>query len=204
LGGSFEVTTPAPRTTSNSVPILRANREAADRIKGSTSASENTIPQESVTNNDPNGRMMYPFQVKHLGKEVYTFYATTAKNRQDWCDKILEVQTRHAATLYEHNVEPFALRVMADTAFAYDSSDISRSIPTAGETPLVRALRDMEINHRDVPQPVPVCRARVNCATTYDYHGKSIVLVGTNYGVYMSEAGSPRVWNRVSTGYYYI
>ncbi len=73
-----------------------------------TSSSQSVATVNSVTRltpsatNDNDAKTMYPFRVKHLGKtEVYTLYAPTAQNRQDWCDKILEAKTRHAASLHE-------------------------------------------------------------------------------------------------------
>jgi hypothetical protein len=154
----------------------------------------------SVTN-DADARSMYPFRVKHLGKaEVYTLYAPTAQNRQDWCDKILEAKTRHAASLFEQNAEPFRLRVMADTAFAYDamSAVSQRNVVSVRGTPLDRSIREMEMAYGAGPRPGPVCRAQVNCATAFNCYGKSMVAIGTDYGVYTSEAANPRGWTRVS------
>jgi hypothetical protein len=144
---------------------------------------------------------MFPFRVKHLGKtEVYTLYAPTAQNRQDWCDKILEAKTRHAASLFEQNAEPFRLRVMADTAFAYDvmSAVSQRNIVSVRGTPLDRSIREMEKTYAAGPRPGPVCRAQVNCATAFNCYGRSMVAIGTDYGVYTSEADNPRGWTRVS------
>ncbi len=67
------------------------------------------------------GKILYPFKIKHLGHEVYTLYATTPQSRQDWCSKIIEAKTRHARALFNQNAEPFRLRVLADGAFAYDT-----------------------------------------------------------------------------------
>ncbi len=155
----------------------------------------------STTSNDGDARSMYPFRVKHLGRsDVYTLYAPSAQNRQDWCDKILEAKTRHAASLFEQNAEPFRLRVMADSAFAYDAMSMSqRSVVSVKGTPLDRAIREMEKTYGAGPRPGPVCRAQVNCATAFNSYGKSMVAIGTDYGVYTSEANNPRGWQRVST-----
>lgn len=151
--------------------------------------------------NDADARFMYPFRVKHLGKnEVYTLYAPTAANRSDWCDKILEAKTRHAASLYEQNAEPFRLRVMADTAFGNDavSTAAQRNVVFVTGTPLERSIRDMEQTYGSGPRPGPVCRAQVNCATAFTCFGKAMVAIGTDFGVYISEATNPRGWSRVS------
>jgi hypothetical protein len=165
-----------------------------------TLSSINRLTPSGAT--DADAKSMYPFRVKHLGKtEVYTLYAPNAQNRQDWCDKILEAKTRHATSLHEQNAEPFRLRVMADTAFAYDamSSSVSqRGAVSVKGTPLDRAIRDMERIYGAGPRPGPVCRAQVNCATAFNCFGKQMVAIGTDYGVYTSEALNPRGWTRVS------
>jgi len=153
-----------------------------------------------VGTNDSDAKSMYPFRVKHLGKsEIYTLYAPSAQNRQDWCDKIVEAKTRHAAGLHQQNAEPFRLRVMADSAFAYETAELaaSRSIVPIPGTPLDRATRDMERIYGGGARPGPVCRAQVNCATAFSCFGKSMVAIGTNFGVYISEASDPRGWTRV-------
>lgn len=146
------------------------------------------------------GKVMYPFRVKHLGQaESYTLYAKTPEARLEWCQKILEAKTAHAASLHEQNAEPFRLRVMADTAFAYDSlTSSTRSIPAVPGTPLDRAIRQMESVYGAGARPGPVCRAHVNCATSLVTNGKQMVAIGTDYGVYISDAANPRGWTRVS------
>ncbi|KAH8660666.1 CNH domain-containing protein [Tricladium varicosporioides] len=170
-----------------------------------TTSNNSMATMTSVTrltpssSNDSDARSMYPFRVKHLGKsEVYTLYAPSAQNRQDWCDKILEAKTRHAASLFEQNAEPFRLRVMADTAFAYDvvtGPSLKNGVSVSG-TPLDRAIREMEKTYGAGPRPGPVCRAQVNCATAFNCFGKAMVAIGTDYGVYISEAANPRGWSR--------
>lgn len=155
----------------------------------------------ATTTNEADAKSMYPFRIKHLGKaEVYTLYAPSAQNRQDWCDKILEAKTRHAASLFEQNAEPFRLRVMADSAFAYDVATAAsqRAVVSVQGTPLDRAIREMEKSIGGMPRPGPVCRAQVNCAVAFTCFGKSMVAIGTDYGVYTSEASNPRGWTRVS------
>lgn len=62
-------------------------------------------------------RIMYPFKVKHLGRDTYTLFAPNESARNEWCSKIIEAKTKHAAALYAQHAEPFKLRVMADSAF---------------------------------------------------------------------------------------
>ena len=61
-----------------------------------TTASGKTMVSNTVLEGPKDEKIMYPFRVKHLGQDVYTLYAPTAMNRQDWCDKILEAKTKHA------------------------------------------------------------------------------------------------------------
>jgi hypothetical protein len=208
LGPVTTVTKNAPVTAAEA----RLGRNAINGIER-TNTLEHTISNNSMTTvnsvtrlapstaND-DAKSMYPFRVKHLGKtEVYTLYAPTAQNRQDWCEKILEAKTRHAASLFEQNAEPFRLRVMADSAFAYDVMSVvsQRSVVSVKGTPLHRAIREMERVYGAGPRPGPVCRAQVNCATAFSCYGKQMVAIGTDYGVYTSEASDPRGWTRVST-----
>ena len=72
-----------------------------------------------------------------------------------------------------------------------------RSIVVRG-TPLDRAIREVEKRYESVGRPVPICRARVNCATTFlQPQGKLMVAVGTDFGVYFSEMNEARGWVRV-------
>jgi hypothetical protein len=141
---------------------------------------------------------MYPFRIKHLGKsEVYTLYASTPQNRQEWCEKIILAKERHAAALFAQNSEPFRLKVLADSAFASDPVlGVGRNIGISIKgTPLDRSVKDMEREYGR-KRPAPVCRAQVNCATTFTVYGKLMIAIGTDYGVYTSEVNNPRTWTR--------
>ena len=187
------------RTVTNGLERTNTLEHTTSSNSVTTVNSVTKLSQTGSSENDT--RSMYPFRIKHLGKsEVYTLYAPSAQNRQDWCDKILEAKTRHAASLFEQNAEPFRLRVMADSAFAYDAmSTVSqRSVVSVSGTPLDRSIREMEKSFGAGPRPGPVCRAQVNCATAFNCYGKPMVAIGTDYGVYTSEANNPRGWTRVS------
>ncbi|KAK1701044.1 CNH domain-containing protein [Colletotrichum godetiae] len=161
---------------------------------GSTSAARLT----PTMSNDPEGKILYPFKIKHLGHETYTLYATSAQSRAEWVEKIIEAKTRHAKALFSQNAEPFRLRVLADSAFVYDAaSAVGRQpgVPIRG-TPLDRAVREIEEVYGPGRGPAPVCRAQVNCACGFNAFGKSIVAIGTDYGVYISDATNPRGWMR--------
>lgn len=204
----------AVTTVTKTVPSAsdsRLNRSVTNGLERQntlehTSSSNSVTTMASVTrlpsaNSDNDARSMYPFRIKHLGKEVYTLYAPSAQNRQEWCDKILEASTRHTASLFEQNAEPFRLRVMADTAFAYDvmAGAAQKSVVSVKATPLDRAIREIEGIYGAGPRPGPVCRAQVNCATAFSCFGKSMVAIGTDYGVYTSEVANSRGWSRVSS-----
>lgn len=167
-----------------------------------TNASNRTVTASTVIDSPKDEKIIFPFRFKHLGQDVlYTLYAATHQNRSDWCNKIIEAKTRHAASLYKQGAEPFRLRVIADTAFAYDAmSGMGKNIVIAG-TPLDRAIQEAEEKYKDTgPRPNPVCRAAVNCATAFNQpYGNPMVAVGTDYGVYISNYGNPRGWTRVSS-----
>jgi hypothetical protein len=198
------------KTATNTSSDPRLNRTSTNGERP-TSSLEHTATNSSLatmnsatkvvtsTNLEENAKSMFPFRIRHLGRsEVYTLYAPTAQNRQDWCDKIIEAKERHARSLFAQNAEPFRLKVMADTAFAYDAvSAVGKGsgTPIRG-TPLDRAIRDMENEYGGARQ-APVCRAVVNCATTFTCYGKSMIAIGTDYGVYTADASNPRGWTRV-------
>ena len=209
--GIGAVTTAAKTSTSASDLRLGMNRSLTSGLERTntleqTNSNNSVATMSSITrlpsaNSEADARSMYPFRVKHLGKtEVYTLYAPSAQNRQDWCDKILEAKTRHAASLFEQHAEPFRLRVMADTAFAYDvMANVSqKSVMSVKGTPLDRSIRESERIYGGGVRPGPVCRAQVNCSTAFNCYGKSMVAIGTDYGVYTSETSNPRGWSRVS------
>lgn len=176
--------------------LMHTNTNTSSMSNGSSARSLVT----TTVLDSPNDKILYPFRIKHLGKsEVYVLFAQSASNRQEWCDKIIEAKTRHASSLFRQNAEPFRLRVLADTAFAYDSqSGGQRGVVIKG-TPLDRAVEECEKSFYGTgPKPTPVCRAQVNCATTFNRpFGKRMVAVGTDYGVFTAEDGNARAWTRV-------
>ncbi len=203
------ITAPLARTTaapSSDSKLNKVTSNGVDRpglehtITGNSMTSMNAVTRLTQTNSTEEGKILYPFKVKHLGHEVYTLYATTPQSRQEWCNKIIEAKTRHARALHSQNAEPFRLRVLADGAFAYDSVSSVGRMPGVSirGTPLDRAMREMEQIYGPGRGPAPVCRATVNCATAFNAYGKSILAVGTDFGVYISETSNPRGWTRVS------
>lgn len=198
------VATPLTRSTVASVSDTKLNKVATtgparpELEHSATSSSINSMSRLTPGTPSEEGRTLYPFRVKHLGHEIYTLYATTPQARQDWCAKIIEAKTRHARALGEQNAEPFRLRVLSDGGFAYDSMTAMGKVPGVPihGTPLDRSIREMEKKLGPGRGPPPVCRATVNCATGFTAYGKSIVAVGTDFGVYISEASNPRGWTR--------
>jgi hypothetical protein len=201
LGTVTTVTRQAPSTSDSRITrtSTASDRPLLDHTSTSTSLSSMS-KVSSNANAEGDARSMFPFRIKHLGRsEVYTLYAPTAQNRQEWCEKIILAKERHAASLFAQNAEPFRLKVLADTAFATDPTQgggRNAGIPIVG-TPLDRAIKDMEREYGHARQS-PVCRAQVNCATAFTIYGKSMIAIGTDYGVYVSEVNNPRGWTRVS------
>ena len=166
-----------------------------------TGASANSLHTVTSIGDGKDDKILYPFRVKHLGKDVYTLFAPTEQSRRDWCTKIIEAKTKHAAALHAQNAEPFRLRVMADSAFVFDAFGGSGKGVTIKGTPLDRAIKEVELRFKDTGRPGPICRARVNCATSFTtpYPGKQMIAVGTDYGVFVSELDNPRGWTKVRT-----
>ncbi|KAH8816897.1 rhoGEF protein-like protein [Xylogone sp. PMI_703] len=201
IGTVTTVTKPAPMVNGGanaSRPSI--NSPELDRTSSNTSIpTVSSVTRLSTNTSLDENRLMYPFRVKHLGKtDVYTLYASSEQKRQEWCDKILEAKTRYASSLYQQNAEPFRLRVIADSAFAYDAltaGSYKNIVPVPG-TPLERSIRDIERLYDSGPRPQPVCKAQVNCATTFNCFGKQMTAIGTDYGVFTSEVNDPRGWTR--------
>lgn len=155
----------------------------------------------TTTLENKDDKILFPFKIKHLGKTgTYTLYAFSAQGRMDWCHKIIEAKTKHAAALFSQNAEPFRLRVLADTAFGYSEHGSGTKSITIKGTPLHRAIKEVEKKYEGTgTRPTPVCRASVNCATVFQQPpGRQMCAVGTDYGVYMSDLSNPRGWYRVS------
>ncbi|CAH0016748.1 unnamed protein product [Clonostachys rhizophaga] len=147
---------------------------------------------------DGEGKILYPFRVKHLGHEIYTLYASSARDRMEWCNKIIEAKTNYAKALFSQNAEPFHLRVLADAAFHYESTSTfakTTAVNVKG-TPLDKAIEDLEGVLGSAQGIAPVCRAQVNCATGFSAFGKSVIAIGTDYGVFISTPSNPRGWTR--------
>lgn len=199
------IATPLTRSTNSSSDVklnkVASNSDRPDLHHTATTAS---IASSTTARLGPgtasDDKTLYPFRVKHLGHDVYTLYVTSAKSRSDWCDKIIEAKTRHAKALHAQNAEPFRLRVMADSAFAYDAvSGIGKyagGVHIRG-TPLDRAIRELELTFGPGRGPPPISRAAVHCATGFWAYGRNMVAIGTDVGVCVTEAGDPRSWSKV-------
>ncbi|KAK5162569.1 hypothetical protein LTR04_003376 [Oleoguttula sp. CCFEE 6159] len=176
--------------TASSLNSLHTINSTPSKLVSTTTMLEGSAKDSEKT--------MYPFRIKHLGKEVYTLFAPSASNRQDWCDKIILAKTKHAAALFAQNAEPFKLRVIADSAFAYETVSGGSKGITIKNTPLDRAVQEVERKFANTGRPVPICRARVNCATAFNmpYPQGMMVAVGTDYGVYVSDMDNPRGWSK--------
>jgi len=200
--GITTVTTVAGWTAANtdgSSTLTRAstNQTAPAGLQQvNTSSSTGSVP--TVASFSESDRLLYPFRVKHLGRDVYTLFAPTEQARREWCFKIIEAKTKHAAALHAQGAEPFRLRVMADSAFVYEPFGGSgRGIMIKG-TPIDRAITEVEAQFKDTGRPVPICRVRVNCAASFTtpHPEKQMIAVGTDNAVFISEVDRPRGWRK--------
>lgn len=190
----------ASDTKLNKVVSNGNERPGLDHVATSSSIGPAVTRLAPTNSADNEGKILYPFRIKHLGHEVYTLFSQSAQARQDWCDRIIEAKTRHAKALHAQNAEPFRLRVMADSAFAYDPvAAIGKYVGGVHirGTPLDRAIREVERTYGPGRGPIPISRAGVNCATGFSAFGKNMVAVGTDAGVCVSEASDQRGWNKV-------
>ncbi|GAW21315.1 hypothetical protein ANO14919_108340 [Xylariales sp. No.14919] len=192
-------TNPGSDTKLNKIASNGSERPGLEHTATSSSVGSAMNRLAPMNAGDSEGKILFPFRVKHLGHEVYTLFASSAQSRQDWCDKIIEAKTRHAKALHAQNAEPFKLRVMADSAFAYDSiSGVGKYVGGVHirGTPLDRAIRELEKTFGPGKGPTPISRAAVHCATGFSAFGRDMVAVGTDVGVCVAEAGDPRGWSK--------
>ncbi|KAG6012506.1 hypothetical protein E4U43_007753 [Claviceps pusilla] len=194
------LTAPLGRTTaapSNSHSNKLPSNGGRPGMEHSPSGSSST-PVTTTVLNDSEGKILYPFKVKHLGHELYTLYASSAQDRLKWCTSIIDAKARHAKALFAQNAEPFRLRVLADASFHYDAGSVYARAAGAPlkETPLDRAIRELESTLGPAQGIAPVCRAQVNCATGFSAFGKAAIAIGTDYGVYISDPANARGWTR--------
>ncbi|KAK1238629.1 hypothetical protein MKX07_004205 [Trichoderma sp. CBMAI-0711] len=192
VGPAAGTTTQLSKVATNSTARPGLEHTATNSTTGSATTLTPT------PSSDVEGKILYPFKIKHLGYEVYTLYASSARDRAEWCSKIVEAKTMHAKALFSQNAEPFRLRVLADAAFHYDiSSPHARSagVPVKG-TPLDRAIQELEDVLGSAQGVAPVCRAQVNCATAFSAFGKAVIAIGTDYGIYIADPSNPRGWTR--------
>jgi hypothetical protein len=210
LGSVTTVTTRASTPSSNSLgrsttnqsgpgTLTHKNTSTSIASNGTSSSGRTLVPNTVLDGGKDERSILYPFKVKHLGKaENYTLYAPSSQNRQEWCTKIIEAKTKHARSLFSQNAEPFRLRVIADSAFAYEGPSDSQSILIEG-TPLERAVREVENSFNGSSIPPPVSRTTVNCATSF-FQGQGVqkIAIGTDYGVFITDQNNPRGWVRVS------
>ncbi|KAH8702436.1 putative Rho guanyl nucleotide exchange factor [Talaromyces proteolyticus] len=182
-------------------PGTLTHTTSANSAASAGGSSTKSFVATTVLDNSKDDKILYPFKVKHLGKTgTYTLFAPSIQNRQDWCEKIIEAKTRHAASLFAQNAEPFRLRVLADAAFVYSEAPAAKPVMING-TPLDRAIQDVEAKYSNIGiRPNPVCRASVNCATIFNQpSGRLMCAIGTDVGVFMSQYDDPRGWGRVIT-----
>ena len=190
---------PVVRSAMRGVTNVAPGQAVAAPTNGAGAGGSATGAAMVLDNKDDN--ILYPFKIKHLGKTgTYTLYASSPQNRRDWCEKIIEAKTKHAAALFSQNAEPFRLRVLADTAFAYSDQTVGSKSVTIKGTPLYRAIKGVEKQYKDSgPRPLPICRSTVNCATVFQQPpGRMMCAIGTDFGVFMSDLSNPRGWYRVS------
>ncbi|PGG98725.1 hypothetical protein GX51_06655 [Blastomyces parvus] len=188
--------TPGDRGSPTPGTLSHVSTNSSTASTNSTASNKTLVPV-AVLENPRDDKILYPFRIKHLGQpDVYTLYAPTAQNRQEWCEKIIEAKIKHAKSLHAQNAEPFKLRVLSDSAFAYPEHAVAPKTALITGTPLDRAIREVEARYeKSLSRPLPVCRASVNCATVFQQpHGRLMCAVGTDYGVYISEYNNPRGW----------
>lgn len=169
-------------------------------LTASSGASGSMAAPGAMDGDSKDERIFYPFKIKHLGRtEIYSLYATSPGQRNEWCEAIINTKTQYAEALHSQNAEPFKLRVLADTAFGAEPFNYGPKRITIRGTPLDRAVKEVEKRYHGQGRPAPICRTGVNCSAIFQQPaGRHMCAIGTDSGVYISEYGNPRGWVRVS------
>ncbi|EEP79418.1 conserved hypothetical protein [Uncinocarpus reesii 1704] len=196
------ITTIAPPIKQGTGPgtLNHTNTSSSTSSGASVGSNKTIVPNSAIDGSSKDDKILYPFKIRHLGKpDLYILYANSAQSRREWCEKIIEAKTKHAASLYAQNAEPFRLRVLSDSAFAYSELAVASKSVVIKDTPLDRAIQEVERRYaNNLSRPLPICRASVNCATVFQQpNGRKMCAVGTDYGVYISDYDDPRGWTKV-------
>jgi hypothetical protein len=141
--------------------------------------------------------LLYPFTIRHLGRDSFTLFASSAEEREKWTDALLRAKSKYVKAF--EDAKPFNLRVIADSAFAYGADDVAKihtARPVVSGTPLDRAICQVEKLCGPGRLPPPLSTAPASCATAFEANGRSYIAVGTDLGIYVSEAANPRGWTR--------
>jgi len=151
------------------------------------------ISSTQVTSPDgpSNSKKRYPFYLKHLGRPCSNaLFASTRSSRDGWCENIMAAKSNFAQHLIEQKAEPFHIKILSDVTFGKDPlQPLKRSMKIPG-SPLDVAMKELALQY------VPEIKywERVTCATSFIYHGKRVVAVGTTEGVTMCDTLFPRKW----------
>jgi len=211
LRGLSTVSTMQKISSSNDLTRLRSNSNigsttSVDRLTVASSLSSGTESQPPMVttlgeSSKDMENILYPFKIKHLGKETYTLFAQSMGQRNEWATKIIEAKTNHAKSLQRQHAEPFKLRVIADASFYYDSasSNVGSTSILIEDSPMDRAIKSVEQRFKSVQRPPAACRARVNCVTNFSTshpNSKQMTAIGTDYGLFLASTDNPRGWYR--------
>ncbi|KAH7149103.1 CNH domain-containing protein [Dactylonectria estremocensis] len=146
------------------------------------------IVHDSVSQWQNAGEHIYKFKIKHLGHRTYTLGTFSAKERDEWVNKIIQAKVKHAEVLYSQRSEPFRLRVLSDFIAGRGSPD---SVLIRG-TPLSRALQEPQ-GLSNMVHPLPDPGVQINCSTDFTVSGKHVFVIGTDSGVRVFYDLNPRV-----------
>ena len=161
---------------------------------------QRTAARGSQLPTDSEGKLLYPFTVKHLGHDTYTLFAATPGVPAGLVHQ--NHRGEDAATRW-----PFSRRMPNRSGCGSSRTARSHMTPSllsgSSSRSKLRERRwdcasgDLEAVYGPGRGPVPVSRVQVNCSTGFSAYGKSIIAIGTDYGVFISDASDLRGWQRV-------
>ncbi|ODV97117.1 hypothetical protein PACTADRAFT_48873 [Pachysolen tannophilus NRRL Y-2460] len=161
-----------------------------------TSPLKRSTTESSLHNSANDTQEYYSFKIRQTSKHhSYTFYTKSLIERNEWLSVLSQVQSTLSRKL--RKIEPYKLKIIADSAFSYDQNEMPHNLPIISEgNPMDLAIKEIE---KQYPGELPRAQmvSRVLCSTNFRYLDNEYILVGLNFGIFMSDIDNPRNWTRI-------
>lgn len=138
---------------------------------------------DTITRETQQGQL-FPFRVKHLGKsEVYVLFASSEKERKEWCENIIWAKAAYATFLHSQNAEVFSVSLVAHSTSRTEGFVQPNKYFKIQGTSLSRAAGQSESALK--------ISGKATCATSLELDGTRWTIVGTNVAFHVFTAEHP-------------